>query len=70
MSVARRRADAVEAYLASLGILRDRINIDTKIWRTDSLIPPGQRNQIEIEFIPACSPSGRENPCGMTMQRW
>ncbi|MGU7771410.1 hypothetical protein ACV229_14640 [Burkholderia sp. MR1-5-21] len=68
-TVARRRAEAVEDYLLSLGISRDRINIDTKIWRNDSHILPSQRNQIEIEFIPASSPGGCASPCGTTMQR-
>lgn len=69
ITVARRRAEAVEEYLLSLGISRDRINIDTKIWRNDSLILPSRRNQIEIEFIPACSSGRCESPCGATMHR-
>ncbi len=62
--VARRRAEAVQEYLLSLGVWRHRINVDTKIWRNASLVPVSQRNQIEVEFIPACSPGGCENPCG------
>ncbi|WP_080970863.1 OmpA family protein [Burkholderia cepacia] len=67
LTVARRRAESVEVYLQNLGISRSRINIDTKMWRNDSLILPSQRNQIEIEFIPACSPGGCNNPCGTIM---
>ncbi|RQS70429.1 hypothetical protein DID96_14875 [Burkholderia sp. Bp8963] len=68
-TIAYRRAEAVREYLLSLGILRDRINIDTKIWRSDSLVPPSERNQIEVEFVPACSPSGCESPCDATVPR-
>ncbi|CAI8691643.1 hypothetical protein EMIT0111MI5_130147 [Burkholderia sp. IT-111MI5] len=57
------------AQVQSLGISRDRINIDTKIWHNDSLILPSQRNRIEIEFIPAGSRGGCENTCGATMHR-
>lgn len=67
MSIARARADAVRAYLLDLGVAKDRIHMDSKIWRSNSVVPSSERNQIEIEFIPACSSEGCENPCGTVM---
>ncbi|WP_174923206.1 OmpA family protein [Burkholderia metallica] len=63
--VALSRANAVRSYLLDLGVSKDRINIESKIWRRDSVVPAGKRNQIEVEFIPACSPGSCENPCGI-----
>ncbi|MDN7936623.1 hypothetical protein QZM52_35660 [Burkholderia metallica] len=63
--VALSRANAVRSYLLDLDVSKDRINIESKIWRRDSVVPAGKRNQIEVEFIPECSPGSCENPCGI-----
>ncbi|QVN17747.1 OmpA family protein [Burkholderia pyrrocinia] len=65
--VALSRANAVRAYLLDLGVSKDRIHVESKIWRRDSAVPAGKRNQIEVEFIPACSPGACENPCGIAL---
>ena len=65
-AVASERAQSVSDYLQSLGAEPDRINIDTKIWRANSQAPANERNQIEVEFEPACGPNGCENPCGIS----
>ena len=67
ISIARARANAVQAYLLDLGVSKDRIHMEPKIWRSNSAVPPTERNQIEIEFIPACSSEGCENPCGTVL---
>ncbi|WP_082138516.1 OmpA family protein [Burkholderia contaminans] len=67
ISIARTRANAVRAYLLDLGVANDRIHMDSKIWRSNSVVPSSKRNQIEIEFIPACSSEGCENPCGTVL---
>lgn len=64
--IARQRAKSVSDYLQSLGVASNRINVDTRIWRVGSQVPVAERNQIEVEFEPACSPNGCENPCGIT----
>ncbi|HEX7937216.1 MAG TPA: OmpA family protein [Paraburkholderia sp.] len=65
-ATASKRAQSVSDYLKSLGVTASRINIDTKIWRDRSQVPVSERNQIEVEFEPACGPGGCENPCGTT----
>jgi len=61
--VAHKRAQAVAAYLESLGVESSRINMETKIWQKDSPVSLKDRNQIEVEFLPAC-PNGKcKNPC-------
>ncbi|WP_310633157.1 OmpA family protein [Paraburkholderia sp.] len=65
-TIARSRAQSVSDYLQSLGVTSNRINIDTKIWRTSSPVPTHERNQIEVEIVPSCGPDGCENPCGIT----
>jgi hypothetical protein len=67
--VARKRAQSVSDYLQSLEVVPNRINIDTKIWRTSAQVPLSERNQIEVEFEPACSLDGCENPCGINDPR-
>ncbi|RQU72570.1 hypothetical protein DF141_19905 [Burkholderia cenocepacia] len=67
ISIARTRANAVRAYLLDLGVAKDRIHTDSKIWRSNSVVPSSKRNQIEIEFIPACSSEACENPCGTVL---
>ncbi|OXI46437.1 OmpA family protein [Burkholderia aenigmatica] len=64
LTIARDRAIAVRTYLLDLGVSKDRIHTESRIWRSNSVIPPLERNQIEIEFVPACSSEGCENPCG------
>ncbi|QDW51616.1 OmpA family protein [Burkholderia sp. KBS0801] len=67
IAIARDRANAVRAYLVDLGVSEERIHTESKIWRSNSVTAPDQRNQIEIEFIPACSSDGCENPCGTSV---
>ncbi|MCA8381231.1 OmpA family protein [Burkholderia cenocepacia] len=67
IAIARTRANVVQAYLRDLGVSEDRIHVEPKIWRNNSAIPSAERNQIEIEFIPACLPDGCENPCGAVL---
>ncbi|CAE6942257.1 hypothetical protein R69927_07753 [Paraburkholderia domus] len=64
--LARRRAESVSGYLQSLGVAPQHINIDTKIWRATSPAPLGERNQIKVEFEPACGLTGSDSPCGGT----
>ena len=64
-TTARKRAQSVSDFLQSLGVTSDRINIDTKIWRTNSHATIAERNQIEVEFEPACGPNGCDSPCGL-----
>ncbi|WP_175001083.1 OmpA family protein [Burkholderia lata] len=65
IAIARDRANAVRTYLIDLGVSKDRIHTESKIWRTNSVVPPNKRNQVEIEFIPVCSSGDCENPCGL-----
>ena len=69
IAIARNRAIAVQAYLLDLGVSKDRIHVESKIWRSNSVIPPGERNQVELEFIPACSSDGCDNPCELSETR-
>jgi hypothetical protein len=59
----RHRAESVSGYLQHLGVAPERIHIETRIWRITSPVPVEARNQIEVEFEPACGPAGCENPC-------
>lgn len=65
-TTARKRAQSVSDFLQSLGVTANRINIDTKIWRTSPQATIAERNQIEVEFEPACGPNGCDNPCGLS----
>ncbi|WP_175871791.1 OmpA family protein [Burkholderia sp. BCC0397] len=67
IAIARTRAHAVRAYLLDLGVSKDRIHVEPKIWRSNSAVSSTERNQLEIEFIPACLPDGCENPCGAVL---
>jgi hypothetical protein len=65
-TIALKRAQSASAYLQRLGVASSRINIDTKIWRANSQVPYSERDQIEVEFEPACGPNGCASPCGVT----
>jgi hypothetical protein len=65
-AIATHRAESVSEYLQNLGVSPQHINIDTKIWRTTSTVPLGERNQIEVEFEPACGAEACGSPCGVT----
>ncbi|WP_374729096.1 OmpA family protein [Caballeronia ptereochthonis] len=64
--IADRRAKAASGYLQNLGVAAGRITATTEIWRNTAATPPTVRNQIEIEFLPRCSPGDCPNPCGQT----
>ncbi|NTZ84949.1 hypothetical protein FCJ61_18550 [Burkholderia metallica] len=67
IAIARTRANAVRAYLLDLGVSKNRIHMEPKIWRNNSAVSSTERNQLEIEFIPACSSEACENPCGTVL---
>jgi hypothetical protein len=55
VTLTHRRVASLIEYLRTLNISADRINVEYNVWHKRSSVPPSDRYQLLLEFLPGAS---------------